>query len=459
MALDRIDKLEKRITDLERQLAKNSSNSSKPPSSDGFKKGKKKRTKSLRKKGEKKNGGQTGHEGYTLRQSGNPDFVIDCAAPDVCSCGCHLRSVPSDGFNKRQVFDIPPVTMNITEYRSEFKQCPKCGKRVLGQFPSNVNAPVQYGERVKSLVIYLMRYQFIPMQRTTELFEDFFGQRLSEGTIDTILKSFGKKVSGWYQDIRKSLRSFSLLHFDETGMRIDGRRRWIHSAGNENITLYHMSDKRGQIAMNEMNILPHFNGIAVHDGYKSYFKYDQCDHSLCNAHHLRELTFIHEVEKESWAKKMIKLLLNIHKKVQKEKVLNRTSLAYEQIDKYREKYRNIIESGFALHSKCVDDAPPKRGRKKQPPGKNLLDRLKLFEDEVLRFMNNFSVPFDNNQAERDIRMVKLQEKISGCLRTIDGAKVFVETRSYISSMRKQQKPILDALIEMSQSNQMAHLPE
>ena len=458
LALDRIDKMEKRITDLERQLAKNSRNSSKPPSSDGLKKGKKK-TKSLRKKGGKKSGGQKGHEGQTLRQVEKPDFIVDCATPDVCGCGCHLLNVPTDGFSKRQVFDIPPVTMNVTEYRSESKQCPSCGKKVSGQFPSSVNAPVQYGERVKSLVVYLMRYQFVPMQRTADLFEDLFGRRLSEGTINTILNTFGDKVSGWYHDLRKSLRIFSLLHFDETGMRIDGKRRWIHSAGNKDVTLYHVSDRRGRIAMDEMNILPHFNGTAVHDGYKSYFTYERCDHSLCNAHHLRELTFIHEVEKEGWAEKMMKLLRSIHKKVEKTKANGKTSLPYEEKDKYRKRYRKITANGFTLHSKCIDDTPPKRGKKKQPPGKNLLDRLEFFEDEVLRFMDDFSVPFDNNLAERDIRMVKLQEKISGCLRTVSGSKVFVETRSYISSMKKQHTPILGALIEMIQSSQQIPLPE
>lgn len=449
VAMEQIAVLQSRIEKLEKQLAKNSSNSSKPPSSDGPKK-KRRKTKSLRKATGKKPGGQKGHEGSTLKQSDAPDTIIRCSPAGQCSCGTDLTDCDAETFTRRQVFDLPPVALEVTEYRSEQKVCPHCGKVHAGQFPDTVKAPVQYGFRMHSLISYLTYYHLLPWERTTELVETVCGQRLSEGTIANILSRSKHRLSEWYSETLKNMRALSVVHYDETGMRVAGDNWWLHSAGTELYTLYHVDRKRGKEAMDNMNLLPHFNGVAVHDGWKAYAQFEACDHALCNAHHLRELVFIHEHEHEPWAQKMMDLLLSIKSTVTEYKEDGAVCLPPELLHMFKGAYADILAEAELFHQK----KPPlprekgKKGKKRQRPGKNLLDRLLLYEDAVLRFMYDFTVPFDNNLAERDVRMMKLYQKISGCFRTSDGAEQFAVIRSFFSTMKKQGMNLYESILNV-----------
>lgn len=435
-----IQQLQARVHELEGRLSKNSSNSSKPPGSDGLKR----KPRSLRKPSGKKPGGQQGHAGKGLAQVSNPDVIVT-HTPSICTgCGSDLSNVGGTTAEKRQVFDIPPPKIDVTEHRVEEKQCPCCGERAKASFPENVKGPVQYGDRARALTTYFSNYQFIPVDRVCEIFKDIFGMSISPGTCANVDEQLFANLETFEAEVKAYLLESPVLNFDETGMRCEKKLHWVHLASSKEATFYMMHTKRGQKAMDAAGILPHFRGTAVHDHWYPYFVYDQAKHGLCNAHHLRELTFIYEHQKEDWAQRMHDFLIQANQAVEEHTDIG--ALPPDVLLQIEQSYSQILEEGFAYHASL----PPlpssgKRGKRKQRDGKNLLDRLKEKRECVLLFIHDFSVPFTNNLGERDIRMVKLKQKIAGTFRTFHGGEVFCRIRSYISTARKQMWNVWDAL--------------
>jgi len=441
----RLQGLEEEMVQLRDQLAKNSQNSGKPPSSDGLKKAP--RTRSLRKKRKRKRGGVRGHEGDTLLQVAEPDHIVvhDVA---VCKhCQHDLSALPAVRYERRQVFDIPPMQLEVTEHQAVVKRCPVCGEEVKGTYPEHVRGPVQYGPRYKALAAYLNVYHFLPLERTSQLLADLFGQRPAEGMILQAMKGLREKIAPSLQQIHALLRGADVAHFDESGVRVQGKLHWLHVAGTPELTAYSVHAKRGREGMNDFGILPEFQGRAMHDHFRSYFTFDQCQHALCNAHHLRELQFITEQYQQGWAEAMSALLLDIKKAVVQAKEEEHTALRPEQLQAFHRRYDAIIQEGLAANPPPPPPPVKKRGRRKQTPPKNMLDRLRKHKAETLAFMTDFKVPFDNNLAERDVRMIKVKQKVSGAFRTLEGAQIFCDIRSYISTARKQQVDVLEAMTD------------
>lgn len=429
------------IQELRDQLAKNSQNSGKPPSSDGLKKP---RTRSLRKKSGRRSGGQKGHQGHTLKMVEQPDQIQVYEASTCSHCATDLQSVEPCGYEKRQVFDVPPVRIEVTEHQAEVKTCPGCGQQVKGDFPSDVTQPVQYGPRLKAQASYLNNYQFIPLARTCELLGDFYGHTPSEAFVLDANATLVDQAEPSLATIKQQLIAADVAHFDESGLRVEDRLNWLHVASTNQLTYYAVHPKRGQVGMKALGILPEFKGRAVHDHWKSYFTFDNCQHALCNAHHLRELQFVLDQYEQNWAREMAQLLLDIKDEV-REAPLDQTTLSPELLAHFEQRYNELIAQGLEANPPPADPPPRKRGRKKQSPPKNLLDRLQQFKPQVLAFMYDFRVPFDNNSAERDVRMVKVKQKVSGTFRTRSGAETFCAIRSYISTVRKHGRNVLDAI--------------
>jgi transposase len=435
---NQIQMLQEQIKELKNRLDKDSHNSNKPPASDGL--GKK--PVSLRFKSGRKPGGQRGHPGRTLEFSQPPDH-IQIHSPSCCSgCGTPLEGVSALEGERRQVVDLPPLHLEVTEHRSEHKVCPVCGCPNRGAFPVEAAASLQYGPRVKALGIYLLDYQLLPYKRTVGLFADLFDAPISPGMLFEAQQSASTRLQPVVAAIRKALRGAAVAHFDETGFRVEGVLHWLHCASTASLTAYAWHKKRGKVGMDASDVLPYFTSRAVHDGYKSYQQYD-CQHALCNAHHLRELTALYEQTAAPWAEQMRHLLVESKNAVETAKQQGNLRLSVLQEAHFKERYRQLLKQGFAANPP-PDPLPGKRGRPKQSVARNLLERLQN-EEQVLAFMYDFAVPFDNNQAERDIRMMKLQQKISGCFRSTTGADAFCQIRSYICTLQKQGQQILSAL--------------
>ncbi len=429
------------IQSLRDQLAKNSRNSSKPPSSDGLKKP---RRRSLRKKTGRRSGGQKGHQGHTLKRVEQPDRVQVHKACLCPHCAADLRSVEPCGYEKRQVFDVPPVKIEVTEHQAEIKVCPACGERVKADFPPDVTQPVQYGPRLKAQASYLNNYQLIPLARACELLEDFYGHKPAEAFVLDANTAVIEQIEPSLETTKQQLIAADVAHFDESGLRVEGRLNWLHVASTEYLTYYGVHPKRGQEGMRAIGILPEFKGRAVHDHWRSYFTFDHCQHALCNADHLRELQFVVDQYEQPWAEEMIRLLLDIKAEVDGA-LEGQASLSSERLAYFEQRYDELIAQGLKANPPPPDPPPKKRGRKKQSPPKNLLDRLQQYKPQVLAFMYDFRVPFDNNLAERDVRMVKIKQKVSGSFRTRTGAETFCAIRSYISTVRKHGLNVIDAI--------------
>ncbi len=438
----RINALEKRIEVLENQKSKDSKNSSKPPSGDGFAK----RTKSLRTKSGRKSGGQKDHPGSTLEWCEEVDEVFVYPVVGCKSCGASLENVEVLNLRCSQVHELPPIKLVVHEHQAEEKCCPKCGVLNQGKLPAFVNSLVQYGPGLKGLMVYLMEGQLLPSERARELLKEVIGCEISEATLyNTRLRCY-EELAAVEAYIKSGIQVAPVVHFDETGLRVKSKLMWLHVACNGWLTAYFIDLKRGQLAMDAIDILPNFEGVSVHDGLASYGKYDST-HALCNAHHLRELRFVVERYEQDWASDMMTLLVEIKTNIAIAQAAEETSLTPTQIADFERRYREIIEAGLIANPFLpIDpDLPTRKGRRKQTPPKNLLDRLQLHQSAVLLFMYDWRVPFDNNQAERDLRMMKLKQKISGTFRSMEGAQQFCRIRGYISTLRKQGIQVLDAL--------------
>jgi len=442
---EKIVQLEARITELEARLNRTSRNSSQPPSMDGFR-----RVQSPRKKGEKPPGGQSGHKGQTLEMVENPD-EIEVHLVQVChGCGASLMDENPVKVERRQVHDTE-FRIQVTEHRAEHKQCPHCGRMNRADFPSGVQFPVQYGQNLKALMVYLCVYQLVPYDRIRETFSDIFGRSISTGTLVNAVQDCYQNLAGVEERIRELLKESDVLHVDETGMRVTGIRQWLHVASTEHLTWYGYHRKRGKRATDDMQILPRFKGTMVHDFWGSYFRYSS-RHAICNAHLLRELNGISENYQHTWSQDLHALILEIKREVDAARA-HSCSLSPSKIANFEERYFQILENGLIeIPSAEIPDSPTKRGRKKQSKAKNLIDRCKKFPLEILAFMHNFSIPFTNNLAERDIRMVKLQQKISGTFRSEGGADAFCRIRGYLSTIKKNDQPVLDSLVGVFRGN-------
>jgi transposase len=408
--------LQGRLSELERRFKLNSGNSSKPPGSDGL--AKSARVSSLREAGRKPSGGQVGHKGGTLEQAASPDRVVE-HRPPACSCGANLEGVAASSVEKRQVFDIPVPRLEVTEHQAVSVCCPHCFRQNTGAFPEAVSNAVQYGGRVKAVAVYLSNYQLIPEDRLQALFADISGMNIATATLAAMNAQAAAILAPVQEAVLENLKNAPVKHLDETGFRIAGKTQWLHVISNKLFTHYRVSPKRG-------DLLSGVSGIIVHDHWKPYFTLSGVTHALCNAHILRELKALAEIEKEAWARGMQRLMRLL---ARLERLPDATT-----VKKIIRLYDGIVAKGLAFHA----NQPPLSTRKnKRRIGHNLLLRLQNFKDAVLRFLTRDDVPFTNNQAEQDIRMMKVKQKISGSFRTQKGAEIFAIIRGFLSTKRKQ----------------------
>lgn len=470
--IDFVMQLANRVSALEAQLAKNSHNSNKPPSSDGLQA--KPHPKSLRGSSGKRPGGQPGHPGSTLRKAEKVDEFVDHCPSHCAQCGQSLEQGQSIIHEQRQVHDLPPIRLVVTEHTAHAKTCPACGHTTTAHFPPDIDAPVQYGPRIKALGIYLTSYQLLPLDRCHQMLNDLTGASFGEATLNSNQEVCSQRLVAIEAQIKTAIIEAPQAHFDETGIRVNGRLDWLHVASNDNLTYFAVHEKRGKIATESMGILPQFHGTAIHDDLATYLNYKNCSHALCNAHHLRELTFIAEEEGYIWAQRLKEHLLEGKKQAEHAKKEGRTSLPEQYLSQFTRQYDEIVERGLTAHPLLSPErkrgrprkasSPPviprKRGRPRKHPlapapaqtgpikqsqGRQLAERLQKYSKETLRYMHDLTIPFDNNLAERDLRMMKVKQKISGCFRTFKGAQNFCRIRGYVSTMSKQGRNALDVL--------------
>jgi len=423
-----------RIAELEKRLNKNSSNSSKPPSSDGL--GKPPRTTSLRENGKRNSGGQKGHKGETLKQIESPDIVkkhILLTCPD---CRCSLISSPVIGMMKRQVFDIPPPKIEVTEHQAEVKYCECCNKTITAAFPAGVLAHVQYGEVIRSWSVYYQYQHFIPEDRLKQLFSDLHGIQLATATLTNYNRLAFDALASFEESVLSEVKTAAVKNLDETGFRVAGKTQWLHVASTKTATYYHVSPKR-------KSLLDGLAGTVIHDHWKSYYNLNGVEHALCNQHHLRELKAITEHDKEPWAQAMTRLLCVA---LRCRHFYENDDIPIARIKRLTNIYDKIIRDGLVYHEVLTPlPCKGKQGRQPRRTGHNLLLRLLHYKQDVLRFLHDSAVPFTNNDAERDLRMMKCKQKISGGFRSSQGAEQFARIRGFISTVRKRGLDVISSI--------------
>ncbi len=437
--------LQERMQTLEGQQAKDSHNSNLSPSSDRFARP----AKSLRQKSGKKPGGQAGHRGHHLRQVKVPDEILVHRVERCEQCQHDLRAQLADLPERRQMIDLPAKRLWIIEHRVEEKQCPMCYHLTRACFPAGVKAPAQYGTGIQTLATYLVEGQAVPYARASQLLQELLGVQLSAGSIATFVKTCHQQLAEVETHLKTALMKRKVIHQDETGLRVDKTGWWVHVCSTDRLTHYAAHSSRGRPGLDAIGIAPRFVGISVHDGLKSYDGY-RFTQALCNVHHLRELTFVEEELKQPWATTMKKLLLDMKAEVEQARDAGKQQLAVPILAHLLRRYDELLTEGYLANP---PPGPPRKsahskrrpGKAKQNPARNLLDRLAQKKQAVLRFLHDFDVPFDNNQAERDLRMIKVQQKVSGCFRTEEGIAMFCRIRSYLSTLRKQGMALLSAL--------------
>ena len=423
----------RRIVELEARLGQNSGNSSRPPSSDGLKK-----KPAFGRSSGRSHGGQKGHRGNTLEMVAQADSIVLHPVVDVCSCGSDLSEVEGQVRVKRQVFDLPPSALLVTEHQSQGKVCPGCGQLHQGTFPKKVSAPVQYGSRVKALVSLLSVGHNMPVGGIKSLFIDLFGYALNEATIQSANALYYEQLAEEEAIIRDELQQQRLIHADESGIHTEGKLHWLHVASSALLTYFYRHSNRGYAALEDpRSVVSTFSGWVVHDCWQSYFKVGKYQHALCGAHLLRELTALIE-QGSQWATRMHDLLMTAYLGCEKGKGVLSAMALQTTIDQYQ----------TVLQQADREEPPPEprpRGRDRQSKGRNLMNRLAKHQTAVLAFAQYEEVPFTNNLAEREIRPWKVKLKVSGCFRTTTGADHYARIRSFISTARKQQKQVFTEL--------------
>lgn len=428
---------ETRIKELEDQLSRNSRNSSKPPSSDN----KSIIVRKQRGKG-RKPGGQAGHRGHQLDLSSEPDEVIRYEVSECPCCQVSLSGIEAERVDRKQVIDITLPRRHVVEHQIALSRCPGCGQLwESSEVPEEVVHRTAYGPGVKAYCSYLHSYHQLPYERISELMKEMADIALSPGSIVNFQQVAYERLADFEAQLKVGLSNSPAIFCDETGMRVKLQNHWMHTVCNDRYSYFHIDPKRGQEAMDRMGILPDYQGIAHHDAWSSYFGYQKADHSLCNAHLLRELIFLVENHGQNWAQKMIDLLLKIKSLVDQS---DTHILSRQWQGRLRKQYRQIIEEGMKLHPP-PEKIKGQRGRVAKSKSRNLLERLEKCEEQYLRFMVQPEAQFDNNRAERDLRMNKVKMKISGCFRSERGAKYFARMRSFILTMQKNQRNIIEEL--------------
>lgn len=422
------------------KLNKNSSNSSKPPSTDIVRK-----TVSLRESTDKSVGGQKGHTGKTLEKSIDVDQIIVHAVECCSCCGEDLKNIALERKESHQVFDLPRIKLKVTEHQAEVKSCPNCAKVNKAIFPVYAREPTQYGANLKAFACYLSNYQLLPYNRTSKLIQDLTGHRISESTLVKFNNSFSTKLNPFITILKQELIQSPLLYFEETGYYYSKKRNWLHVSCNEQMTYFFPHAKRGKEAMDDMDILANYKGRAMHDFWSSYMddSFD-CNHNLCNVHHLRDFTFCEENEKSTWAKEMKSFLMAMKKIVEESIIKGLENVPKAKQEELLLRYDTLLEKGKIEHP-LPDKIKGKRGRTKKSKSRNLLERFENHKQSIVGFLEDFRIPFSNNLAEQSVRMMKVQQKISGCFRSDNGAEAFANARSYIDTMRKKEIDIIDAI--------------
>ena len=429
-----VQDLEEKVRHLEDRLARHSGNSNQPPASDGLTKPP---PRTLRRKTGRKPGGQPGHPGHTLQRVEKPDHVT-VHALDVCSCGhcggVSLQNQPVLDYERRQVFDLPPLRLVVTEHQAEVKVCPISGVTVTAAFPEGVAAPVQYGPHFRGFTLYFFNQQLLPFNRLRQTCLDLFGQPLSLGTLTQTNARAYRTLEPVERAIIQALIQAPVVNLDESGLRVAGRLHWLHVACTPQLTFYGVHGQRGSEAMDALGVLPHCRQWLVHDHWKPYYKYEAL-HALCNQHLLRELKFLAEEHHQTWATALTLFLLEC-----KDHPLTPLGWDEAHFQGVYARYQAIVAQGRRTHPR----RQPGQGRTKQSKAANLLDRLEDYAMSVLAFLVAPNVPFTNNQGEQDIRMIKVKQKISGSCRTLAGAQIFARIRSYLSTCRKQGRNLWEA---------------
>jgi len=414
------------------------------------------RTRSLRRRTGRKAGGQTGHRGATRRPAPLPDEIIAYAPQECRACGASLGEAVATRVERRQLVEVPPVHLLVTEHRAETRRCDSCGAETKAPFPTHVTAPVCYGPGLRSRAAYLHKYQLLPVARTSEAMSDLFGCPVSPGTVHRMTEECAEALSGAEAGIKDAVTAAPVIGADETGLRVAGESHWVHVARTDRLTHYAHSPRRGKEAMDAIGILPAYTGTVVSDALCAYRQYGQSRHGLCGAHLLRELTYIKETcaEQQQWTDPLAKLLLEIKAAGERVRAAGGHEIGEGQRAKFFRRYDRIVARASRLNPPTPRGSPPAAGapkakvpkpERRKSPAPALAKRLRECREEVLRFMTELAVPFDNNGSERDLRMIKLQQKTSGCFRTVAGAEAFCRIRSYLSSARKQGRPLLVAL--------------